>query len=236
MFKRISGAASTAIILAVVVVGIANAADLANLHRVIATASTSDSSLVSAPQDFIPAAKVQPLLASMGEAGFVTHSSRLQVCEVLRQHPPQNCTTRTYPASPGIPSASGAEWAGHGCEPGTSMNLFVSIVLKSLNAGTYTGDMNRPVRYNPSIDFGSSCNAHERHYTSSTSKDVADAGFEHQLAMLCNAALSDRASCMSFKDKYVWVIKNLGDSLYEADQKEKACSAWGDSMKKSGCT
>lgn len=236
MFKRISGALSTVIILAVVFVGIANAQDGANLARVVVTATTSDNSVVFVPQHFIPAAKVQPFLISIGEADFATDLSRLQVCEVLREHPPQNCTTSTYPASPDIPSAAGAEWGGHGCEPSTSINIFVSVVLKRLSTGVYTGDMNKPVRYNPSIDFGGICNAHERHYTSSASKGVADASFEHQLAMLCNAALSDRASCISFKDKYVWVVKNLGGSAYESNQKELACSAWGESMKKSGCT
>lgn len=235
VFKRISGALSTVIIFAIVAVGIANAADLTNLQRVIMTAPTSDNSFVFVPQDFIPAAKVQPLFASIGEADFVTDLSRLQVCEVLRQHPPQNCTTSTYPASPGIPSAAGAEWAGHGCEPGTSPNVFVSAVLKRLNTGTYSADLNKPVRYNPSIDFTSICSIHDGLYTSGAKKAFADASFGQRLASLCRAALSDGAECLRFTNAYVWAIKNLGDSVYEADQKQRVCSAWGHSMKKSGC-
>jgi hypothetical protein len=65
MFRKISGALSTVIILAVTVVGIANAADVTNLAEVVVTATTSDNFVVYLPTDFIPAARLAPLFASI---------------------------------------------------------------------------------------------------------------------------------------------------------------------------
>ncbi len=199
------------------------------------TASTSDNFTVYLPADFIPAARLQPLFTSIGEADYSTDLSKLQVCQVLRQHPPQNCTTSNYPASPGIPSASGAHWAGNGCGSGAMSTAFASAILARLDAETYSKDLNKPVKYNPSIDFTSICSEHDGNYTNGRTKDFADSRFQSQLEALCGAAPSDAGSCMSFKSTYVWAVKTLGESAYEDGQKQQACSAWGDSMKKSGC-
>ncbi|MEO8809143.1 MAG: hypothetical protein ABI386_02705 [Rhodanobacter sp.] len=234
MFKRICGALSSVITLAVLVVGIANAG-VTNLERVVVTASTSDNFKVFLPVEFIPAARLQPLFDSVGEGEYYTDLNRSQVCEVLRQHPPQNCTISNYPAAPGIPSASGAEWAGNGCGTGPFTSAFVSAALELANLNTYSGDLNKPVKGNPSIDFTSICSEHDEHYTSGVTKAFADRGFQTRLNALCVGASSGGAACSTFANIYVNSVKNLGASAYEADQAQLRCAAWGDSMKKSGC-
>ncbi|MEO9079057.1 MAG: hypothetical protein ABI268_07055 [Rhodanobacter sp.] len=235
MFKRISGSLLTVMISAVVFVGIANAQGVTNLGKVVVTATTSDYMEVYVPVDYMAIVRFQRDYASISDTDYITDMSRVQVCQVLGQHPPQSCTTSNYPASPGIPSASGAQWAGNGCGSGPLSSLFASFLLKDLSGGTYSGDLNKPVKYNPSIDFTSICSDHDRNYTSGGTKEFADSRFKRQLESLCNAALSDGASCMSFKGKYVSVVKNMGGSACADDQKQLACSAWGASMKKSGC-
>lgn len=199
------------------------------------TATTSDHVIVSIPVDYLAAARFKRAAASIGEADYVTDLTRLQVCQVLKQHPPQNCTMSNYPASPGIPSAAGATWAGNGCGAGPMSSAFASAILKRTSGGKYSGDLNKPVKYNPSIDFTSICNNHDRGYTSVATKKQTDNIFASKLTALCGAAPSDRTTCQAFADDYVWAVRNMGDSAYEDDQKQLACSAWGDSMKKSGC-
>lgn len=234
MFKRISGALSTVSILAVAVIGIANA-KVTDLGRVIVTATTSDNILVSIPVDYMAVTRLKRDEASISDTIYVTDMSRSQVCAVLKQHPPQNCTTSNYPASPGIPSARGAEWAGNGCGTGPFATAFLSAILARLDPQTYSNDLNKPVKNNPSIDFTGICNEHDSNYTSAGTKAFADHRFERQLEAMCNAGPGDVGSCMSFKSTYVWTVETVGKSAYDADQAQLACSAWGDSMKKSGC-
>lgn len=234
MFKRISGALSTVIILAVVVVGIANAG-VTNLAEVIVTGTTSDNFTVFLPAEFIPAARFSPSYSSIGEWDYSTDLTKAQVCKVLKDHPPRNCTTSNYPASPGIPSASGSQWAGNGCGAGAVSSALASVALEGLYGYLYSGDMNKPVRGNPLIDFTSICNMHDELYTNGSEKYFADQFFDRHLKSLCQAATSDGSTCTSFRNTYVWAVKNHGESAYQADQQQLACSAWGDSMKKSGC-
>jgi hypothetical protein len=112
---------------------------------------------------------------------------------------------------------------------------FASVALEYTLSGLYSGDLNKPVKHNPSIDFTSICSDHDSNYTSGGTKAFADSRFRRQLESLCNAAPSDGAVCWAFKNAYVSAVQTLGKSAYEADQKQLACSAWGDSMKKSGC-
>jgi hypothetical protein len=235
MLKSISGAIFTVVVLAVGASGSAKATDTTTFPTVRVTATTSDKFVVYLPADFIPSAKLRPSYSSIGETDFETDLSRMQVCQVLRQHPPQNCTTSNYPASPGIPSASGAEWAGNGCGSGPMSTAFASMGLEILHPGLYSGDLNKPVKGNPSIDFTSSCNKHDELYTSGVSKSFADSVLRTRLSNVCSHALGDGDTCLAFRDTYVSTVQSHGGSAYAADQQQLACSAWGDSMKKSGC-
>ncbi|MBD3815800.1 MAG: hypothetical protein IE913_04995 [Halothiobacillus sp.] len=236
MFNRFPVSFLKAAASAILFVGIVNAQDVVTLKPVQVTATTSDHVIVSVPADYLQAARLQRQYASIGEADYVTDLSRAQVCAVLKKHPPsQDCTKSNYPASPGIRSASGAAWAGNGCGAGPMSSAFASVVLKGMHFSTYSGDLNKPVKGNPSIDFTAICNIHDQGYTSVGTKERADSSFDLQLKSLCAAAGSDGSLCQSFANNYVYAVKNLGNSAYEEDQKQLACSAWGDSMKKSGC-
>ena len=235
MFKRISVSLLKVMVSAVFFVGIANADGIVTLEKVQVTATTSDHVVVYIPADYLEAARFKRAAASISDTDYVTELSRLQVCQVLKQHPPQNCTMSNYPASPGIRSAAGATWAGNGCGASPMSTAFASAVLQRISAGMYSGDLNKPVKYNPSIDFTAICNNHDRGYTSTAPKATIDAIFANQLSSLCNASPSGVGACLAFKDTYVWAVKTLGGSAYDDDQKQLACSAWGDSMKKSGC-
>ena len=234
MFRRISVALSTGLILVVAAIGIANA-KVTDLPGVTVTATTSDFMEVSVPVDYMEVIRLQRDIASITDTIYVTDMSRLQVCQVLRQHPPENCTTINYPASPGIPAAGGVEWAGNGCGAGAISTAFLSIGLSFRYPGLYSGDLNKPIKGNPSIDFTISCHNHDRDYTSPKTKAMADARFERNLTSVCTSALSDGGTCLAFKDTYVSTVRERGASAYEADQRQLACSVWGDSMKKSGC-
>lgn len=236
MFKIIRISLLTVIISAAVFVGISNAQDVTDLRGVVVTATTSDNFTVYLPQQFIPSALLTPNHSSIGDIEFETELTRQQVCQVLMQHPPQNCTTSNYPASPGIPSAAGATWAGNGCGAGPMSSAFLSMGLGIRYPGLYSGDLNKPIKGNPSIDFTSSCNKHDELYTSGASKSFADAAFGRKLSSVCTAAPSDGGTCLAFRDTYVSTVQNYGDSAYAADQQQLACSAWGSSMKKSGCS
>lgn len=236
MFKRVTESFVKAIATAILfVVGIANAQSVVTLQPVQVTATTSDHVIVSVPVDYLQTLRFQRQYASIGETDYVTDLSRAQVCTVLKQHPPQDCTMSNYPASPGIRSASGAVWAGNGCGASPISSALASVVLRGLHPSTYSGDLNKPVKGNPSIDFTAICSAHDQGYTSVATKEMADNSFDWQLKVLCSAAGGDGALCQSFANNYVYAVKNRGSSAYEEDQKQLACSAWGDSMKKSGC-
>ena len=235
MFKRVTVSFLKAIASAVLFVGIVNAQGVVTLQPVQVTATTSDHVIVSVPVDYLQTLRFQRQYASTGDTDYVTDLSRAQVCAVLKWHPPQDCAMSNYPASPGIRSASGAVWAGNGCGAGPMSTAFASVVLKGLHFSTYSGDLNKPVKGHPSIDFTAICNLHDQGYTSVGTKERADSFFDLQLKGLCAAAGSDGALCQSFANNYVYAVKNLGSSAYEGDQKQLACSVWGDSMKKSGC-
>lgn len=235
MFKRIRISLLTVIILAAVFVGIVNAQDVTDLERVVVTATTSDNVIVSIPVDYMEIARYQRQFDSISDTDYVTDMSRAQVCQMLKQHPPQNCTMSNYPASPGIPSAAGATWAGNGCGAGPRSTFFASAILEQSAQGIYSGDLNKPVKNNPSIDFTAICSEHDRGYTSAAPKAITDSRFGDQLTALCSVAPSDGGYCTSFGNIYVYAVKYGGGGAYDQDQKQLTCSAWGDSMKKSGC-
>lgn len=235
MFRKINGALSTVIILAVFVVGIANAAPVTNLEGVTVTGTTSDDFVVSIPFSYANEAKFKLQVDSIGEEDFETDLSRAQICSMLKKHQPLNCTTSNYPASPGIPSSFGAVWAGNGCGAGPLTSAFLSALARYIVPGSYSGDLNKPVKDAPGIDFTAICSAHDAAYTSRSTKAIADMAFERNLGNLCQATGSYRATCTSFQNAYVYAVGTLGQSAYDADQQQLTCSAWGDSMKKSGC-
>ncbi|MEO9077732.1 MAG: hypothetical protein ABI268_00335, partial [Rhodanobacter sp.] len=107
MFKRIIGALLTGIILAVVVIGTANAG-VTNLEGVTVTASTSDFVQVTVPVDLMWIARYERNYMSISDVDYVTDMTRLQVCHVLKQAPPADCNMSNYPAAPGIPGAGGS--------------------------------------------------------------------------------------------------------------------------------
>jgi hypothetical protein len=216
--------------------GVANALDTTTLEPVVVTAATSDNFTVFLPADFIPAARLTPSYRSIGQWDYSTDLTKAQVCKVLKDHPPQNCMTSNYPASPGIPSASGAQWAGNGCGAGAYTTAFLTAALEARHPFTFSGDLNKPVKGNPSIDFTSSCNKHDEFYTNGAEKGFADLALGRHIKEVCDSAVTDGGLCLAFKDTYVSTVQAHGESAYEADQKQLACSAWGSSMKKSGCS
>jgi hypothetical protein len=103
---------------------------------------------------------------------YTTDLTKQQVCQDMKSNPPKDengntCTTTTFPAAPNIPSASGAAFNGNGCGAGPWGTAFGSSVLGARHPNDYSGDLNKPVKTNPSIDFTSICNAHDTCYTSS---------------------------------------------------------------------
>lgn len=235
MFKSVNVLLMAVLASAVAFTGIANADGIVTLGKVQVTATTSDHVVVYIPADYLEAARFKRAAASISDTDYVTDLSRVQVCQVLKQHPPQNCTMSNYPASPGIRSAAGAAWAGNGCGASPMSTAFASVILQRISAGLYSGDLNKPVKRNPAIDFTAICNNHDRGYTSIATKATTDTIFANQLSALCNASPGDVGTCLAFKNAYVLAVKTLGGSAYDQDQKQLACSAWGDSMKKSGC-
>lgn len=160
--------------------------------------------------------------------------TREQVCQVLRDNKPDNCTTRNYPAAPRIRSASGAAWAGNGCGAGPWTTALGTGYLTVLLPGVFSGDLNRPVQGNPSIDFTAFCNGHDRGYTSFASKQTVDQRFADALHSFCQGS-TDQQLCNGFASTYVKAVQKYGVSAYAEDQAQLKCAAWGDSMKKNQC-
>jgi hypothetical protein len=160
--------------------------------------------------------------------------TKAQICTVLRNNKPAGCTTSNYPAVPRIPSASGATWAGNGCGADPWSSALGAGYLTAMLPGIFSGDLNRPVEGNKSIDFTSFCNNHDRAYTSNASKQFADNQFAKQLQNFCQGS-SNQQLCNGFASTYVDAVKQYGAAAYAEDQADLRCAAWGDSMKKDQC-
>jgi hypothetical protein len=200
------------------------------------TATTSDNFTVYLPQQFIPSALLRPSHSSISDIEFETELTRQQVRPMLMQHPPQKIAQQViiqlrqvFPRPLGrcgqVTVAAQVQ-----CLP-----PFFPWALVPLSRRPF-GDLNKPIKGNPSIDFTSSCNKHDEPYTSGASKSFADAAFGRRLSSVCTAAPSNGDTCLAFIDTYVSTVQNYGDSAYVADQQQLACSAWGSSVKKSGCS
>lgn len=162
-----------------------------------------------------------------------------QVCQTLRDNKPSGCTTQNYPPAPGIQGASrdgtsGAVWAGNGCGADPWSSAEGDIALSILLPGIYSGDLNRPLKGNPSIDFTVICNDHDRGYTSRFSKTFVDNRFSRALDSFCSGSTNQQL-CNGFAATYVDAVKKYGPAAYAADQAQLKCAVWGDSMKKNQC-
>lgn len=202
------------------------------------TATTSDGVYISMPRNFESYVQLlRPAVAPIGIDDHVTDLTSARICQVLRLHPPKSgCTRSNYPASPGIPSASGAAWAGNGCGASPLSSAFASIALSVLYRDRYSGDLDKPVKGDPSIDFTDSCNMHDSAYTGPLLKSTADRIFQSSLEGACLGAPGNRSECYAFAQAYVDAVEtSMGSSAYEEDQQQLACSVWGTSLKQSGC-
>jgi hypothetical protein len=167
--------------------------------------------------------------------------TKAQVCNTLKANPPKDqngntCTVTTYPPAPGIPSASGATWAGNGCGSSPWSSAWGSTYLRPKYGSKYSGDLNEPVAGNPSIDFTGYCNTHDSCYTSFSlgGQPGCDKHFGDAIDGFCNQS-SDKADCTAFASDYEAAVKQYGKSAYDSDQAQLSCAEWGDAMKTDGC-
>jgi hypothetical protein len=99
----------------------------------------------------------------------------------------------------------------------------------------HSGNLNRPVKSNASIDFTSYCNQHDSGYTRNMSKRSVDDRFSMQLHDFCNTSTSQQL-CHGFASTYVDAVKKYGDDAYAEDQADLRCAEWGTSMKGNKCS
>ena len=165
---------------------------------------------------------------------YVTPLDQAQVCSNLKANQPSGCTTSNYAAVPGINSASNAVWKGNGCGADPWSSAAGTAYLEAMLPGVFSGDLNRPVQGNRSIDFTAYCNDHDRGYTSLMPKQTVDNRFSTNLHNFCNQSTSSQL-CNGFASTYVEAVSKYGDAAYAEDQADLACAAWGSSMKANKC-
>jgi hypothetical protein len=203
------------------------------LGGVAVYASTTDGALVLVPTFGTSSKKFSPSKSPDGE--FILTMTKAQFCASLASGKPTNCSVNTYPAAPGIPSASGATWSGNGCGADPWSTALASGWLTTMLPGVFSGDLNRPVSGNPSIDFTSMCNQHDKGYTSVVTKAAVDNAFHNNLTSFCNASTNAQL-CQGFAATYTQAVQRYGDAAYQEDQAELGCATWGVSMKVSQCS
>ncbi|MGH8040941.1 MAG: hypothetical protein ACREPN_02730 [Rudaea sp.] len=162
-----------------------------------------------------------------------------QVCKMLRDHKPSNCSTSIYPPAPGIKSSSGAIWGGNGCGAGSTdpfTTALTSALFGKLNSN-YSGNLNAPIKGRPDIDFTATCDSHDGWYTSSMTKQRADNLFARALTTQCGNVgdSAGQGACNTVSSEYQYAVDEKGANSYAEDQAQYQCAAWGDSMKKDGC-
>lgn len=165
--------------------------------------------------------------------------TKAQVCKMLKDSKPKNCSTSIYPPAPNVKSSSGADWAGNGCGAGSTDPLTNALIsaLYGLFSADYSGNLNAPIKGRPDIDFTHTCNKHDGCYTSMTPKVRCDNQFNHDLSEQCGgvADSAGMGSCNAAELKYGIAVHDDGQSSYDEDQAQYQCASWGDSMKKDGC-
>ena len=162
-----------------------------------------------------------------------------QVCKILNDNKPANCSATAYPPAPQVKSASGAAWSGNGCGAGSTdpFNTWLSSYLYGKLNDNYSKNLNAPIKGRPDIDFTEACNLHDGWYTSRLTKARADWLFAQKLNSVCGG-VSDSAGladCNAAESQYQLAVDKYGDAAYAEDQAQYQCAAWGDSMKKDGC-
>lgn len=165
--------------------------------------------------------------------------TKAQVCKMLKDSKPKNCSTSIYPPAPNVKSSSGADWAGNGCGAGSTdplTNALISAFYGLLSAD-YSGNLNAPIKSRPDIDFTATCNKHDGCYTSSRPKASCDFQFGRDLNAQCGKVgdTAGMADCSTAIGKYEHAVDDDGEESYEEDQQQYQCASWGDSMKKDGC-
>ena len=170
---------------------------------------------------------------------FTLDMTKDQVCQILHDNKPANCSTSVYPPAPGIKSSSGSSWAGNGCGAGSTdplTTLLTSYLFSKLNSN-YSGNLNAPINGRPDIDFTDTCNRHDGWYTSSLTKQRADNLFARVLTTQCGNVgdSAGQGACNTASAQYQLAVDAKGDKSYAEDQTQYKCAAWADSMKKDGC-
>lgn len=170
---------------------------------------------------------------------FTLDLTKDQVCQILHDNKPPNCSTSVYPPAPGIKSSSGANWSGNGCGAGSTdplTTMLTSYLLRVFNSN-YSGNLNAPIIGRPDIDFTDTCNRHDGWYTSSLTKARADHRFAAALTTQCGGVgdSAGQGACNTASSEYQLAVDKKGQSSYEEDQAQYKCAAWADSMKKDGC-
>jgi len=167
---------------------------------------------------------------------YFVEMTKEQFCNAIKNNPPSpNCTRSNFPAAPGMPSASGARWAGNGCGSTPWTTALAAGFLSQELPGLFSGDLNRPVAGNPSIDFALICNEHDANYTRPMTRLDADNKFRDDLAGFCTSS-TDPTLCQVFANVYVQAVGRFGQSAYEADQAQLRCSSWGNILRASECS
>lgn len=206
------------------------------LGTITVTGTTSDGHSIAVPFFMYGTPHVlPPAYASIPYDGIEIEMTQEQYCSALKAKKPANCSLATFPAAQGFPSANGGSFHGNGCGADPYSSAIGSAILSGLYGDWYSGDLNKPIKGNPSIDFTPYCNQHDEDYTGPMTKAQADNKFAESLKSYC-ATSGDYTLCSSFANDYVATVKSgLANGAYEADQAVFNCSVWGNSMKESGC-
>jgi hypothetical protein len=153
----------------------------------------------------------------------------------LKKAQPGGCSTTTFPAASGLPSALGLPFSGNGCGADPDTSFIGDLILKASING-FSGDLNRPVQGDGAIDFTGACNNHDKCYTSMHTQLSCDTQLGQTLLSICGrVGPVFGPTCVTLANAYTEAVNDFGSAAYIADQKDLKCSAWGNSMKANGC-
>jgi len=130
-----------------------------------------------------------------------------QVCKAIKDNAPKGCNVNNFAPAPGISSPTQGDWTPNGCGPGGWRNAFLGGIMENIYGDSFTGDLDRPIKADRSINFKTACDSHDACYTSWTSKNTCDQNFSTALNQACNGKGN---SCSSFAKTYGDAVRDYG--------------------------
>jgi len=177
-------------------------------------------------------------VAGMGDGGArgLVGLTRAQFCNQLASQKPSGCN----PASPPSVPIYDPMWEANGCGTGAMANFFLGLVMDSLYADHYSGNLDRPVHTSngQNISFLGACNKHDECWGSGGARGTCDMAFRVAMEGQCNGLTGpDSSACFGIASTYFGAVSSdAATEHYDESVSNHSCAAWAYDMRRNGCT